>query len=240
MKTTYTRDASKILPCLKELPDGSLLTTKAIKIVIPSRFAERNLAEVGSDIFIPGIYAIMTPEGSYAVSTVCARIRITPSKIMKQMMFGVEYYEFHFEPGQIVIPDLNVVKQDTFIYYVFDEIITKANIPWYLNYNDLSCIFDSCAEYAGTKIADNYELTELIVAFIARSDKDRTKGYRTITKGYTDLVGNPPAYVPLSNVIYSATSTSNRLAGSYMSDGIVGSLVTPTTRVDRVESFLRA
>lgn len=237
-KLGLTRNANAILNNLKELPNGSVITTKACKIQIPTRFGERNLAEIGVDIFIPGIYAIIM-DNMYAVSLVNAQIKIAPAKILKKLIEDVEYYEFFFEPGQVMFKSTTLVQKDTLLYYVFDEIITKANIPWFLNYDDLGKLLDSSYHYTGKNIANNQELTELIISLISRDPDDRIKYYRTAVKSYADLDTTPPTYVPLNSVIYSATNTLNKLAGNYINDGIISALVNPTERTERLDSLLR-
>ena len=56
---TLTRDAPKIHAVLKELEDKRLVTTKGCKIYIPSRYAERGLAQVGVETNIVGMAAIV-------------------------------------------------------------------------------------------------------------------------------------------------------------------------------------
>jgi len=233
------RDAGRIHSVLKELPDGRLITTKGCKIQIPVRFEERNLASIGIETTIVGIYAIIVDDTFYAVSVVNAMMRIEPTSTNVINVLGDEYYEFVFEPGSTVISSLDLVMTDTLTYRIYDEIISKGRVPWYLGYTEMGKIFDTAKEHAGANIGANQEVTELIVSMISRDPNDRTKYYRQVVKDMTDLSKNPPAFIPLKSVQFGATNTTNKLAGAFFHDGLVSALVTPADRTERIESILR-
>lgn len=233
------RDPAKVQSYLKELPDGRLVTTKGCKIIIPSRFAERGLAFIGIETQIVGIYAMIVDDAYYGVSLVNAMIRIEPTSTMKIVIDEEEHCEFYFEPGATVIPDTQLVKIDTLVYKIYDEIIAKGRVPWYLGYTELGKLFDTAKYHAGANIGTNHEVTELIVSMISRDAKDRTKYYRQTVKTMDEVTKHPPAFIPLRSVTYAATNTTNKLAGSYFKEGVVSALVSPADRVERIEEILR-
>lgn len=233
------REPTKVHSYLRELEDGRLVTTKGCKIYIPTRFAERGLASIGIETHIVGIYAIVVEDLYYGVSMVNAMIRIEPTSTMKVVIEEEEYFEFMFEPGSTVMASTQLVKQDTLVYKIYDEIISKGRVPWYLGYLELGKLFDTAKYHAGANIGGNHEVTELIVSMIARDPKDRTKYYRQTVKTLDDLKRTPPAFIPLRSVTYAATNTTNKLAGSYFNDGLVSALVSPADRVERIEEILR-
>lgn len=233
------RDASKVKEALHELPSGELVCTKQVKIVIPTRFSERGLAEVGMNTYIVGIYAMIVEDKFYAVSLVNTMIAITPTSTLKIKIKGVEHYEFTFDPGQIVMPRTNLVKNDILVYKIYDEIVSKGKVPWYLGYDDLGHIFDTALSHGGANIGTSPEVTELIISIIARNGKDRTEYYRSSINSLEELKTSPPVFISLKSVPYAATNTTNKLAGSYWNEGVVSSLVTESTRVERIENLLR-
>lgn len=232
------RDANKVSESIVEMPDGSVVAKKECKIYIPSRFAERGLAEIGIDNYIVGIYAIVVEDEFYAVSLINAMIKIEPTETKRIKIGGVEYFEFYFEPGRTMIKSTNLVKVDTLVYRIYDEIISKGRVPWYMNYSDLGRIFDTARSHAGANIGENPEVTELIISLIARDKNDRTKYYRTTLKSKEDLE-KQPAFIPLKSVIFAASNTTNKLAGSYFSTSVVSALVSPADRTERIEALLR-
>lgn len=232
------RDPAKVHSCLRELPDERLVALKPLKIYIPVRFEERNLASIGIETNIAGIYAMVVEDTYFAVSMVNAMIRIDPTSTVKIMIDDTEYYEFFFEAGSTIMPSVQLVKNDTLVYRIYDEIISKGRIPHYLNYMDLSRIFDTAKFHAGANIGTNHEVTELIISLIARDSKDRHRYYREICTSEEVLSESTPAFIPLRSVTYAATNTTNKLAGSYYHEGVVSALVSPSTRVEKIEALL--
>lgn len=236
--STLIRDAAKVKSYLRELEDGRLVTTKGCKIYIPCRFEERELASIGIETHIVGIYAMTVEDTYYAVSLVNALIRIDPTSTVRVLINGDEYYEFMFEPGATVMKSVDLVKTDTLVYKIYNEIFAKGRVPWYVGLNDLAKIFDTASYHAGANIGQNQEVTELLVSIIARNAENRHQYYRQFAKT-EEALKTPPAFIALRSVTYAATNTLNKLAGSYARDGLVSALVTPTERVERIEEILR-
>jgi hypothetical protein len=234
-----THDPAKVQSYLKELPDERLVTTKGCKIHIPARFAERQLATIGIETYIVGICAVIVEDQYYGVMLVNAMMRIEPTSTLRVNVDDDEYYEFYFEPGATVIQSVQLVKTDTLVYRVYDEIIAKGREPWYLDYAHMGHLFDSAKYHAGANIGQNHEVTELIVSMVSRDPDDRTKYYRQAVKTKADLKKKPPVFIPLRSVQYSATNTTNKLAGSYWTDALNSALVSPSTRTERIEELLR-
>lgn len=235
------RDPQKVHACLQELPDSRLIALKEVKIYVPARFEEQGLYEqVGSDTYIVGIYAIVVEDKYYAVSLVNAMIRVDPSSELKVKIQGEDYFEFTFAPGTSVFPTVNLVKNDVLVYRIYNEFISKGKIPWYLGYSELGQIFDTAQYHAGANIGQNPEVTELIVSIITRDAADKVKYYRTTINKPGEDVNKEPSFIPLRSVTYGATNTTNKLAGSYWQEGLTSALVSPSERVERIESLLRA
>lgn len=238
MSSHLIRDATKVYPALKEMQDGRVVVSKSTRIQIPARWSDRYLATVGVENYVTGVMAIIVDDMFYAVSNICAQFRLVPDKVSIVTINETEYYDFYFEPGSTIFESTDLLRQDTLVYYLFDEVITKGNVPWYMGYEDLGKMLDSAEKYAGTSLAKNRELNELITSLIARSPKDRTDYFRVLAKGVGDIMS--PDYVALSSVSYSATSTLSKIAGAYMSEGMTSALVNPSTKIERIESLLRA
>ncbi len=234
------RSPEKIHACLTELPSGQLVTSKKLCIYIPTRFAERNMAYVGLDNYILGIYAIVLDDTFYGTSLVNAMINIDPTETNRIKINDEQYFEFTFKPGSTVFKNVNLVKTDVLCYSIYDEFFSNGRIPWYVSYEDLGKIFDTAYYHAGANIGTSKEVTELIASIVARDKDDRNKFFRTTVNTLADLDTKRPVIIGLHNVSYSATNTTNRLGGSYMSIGVTAALVSPTSRVEKIENLLRA
>jgi hypothetical protein len=238
-RNQFVREPARVLAVLKELPDLRLVTTKPLKVYIPTRFAERGLAQIGIETHIVGIAMLVVEDKYSSILMVNAMMRIDPTSTVKVKMGEDEFYEFFFEPGSTFISSLELVKTDTLVYKIYDELFSKGRVPWYVTYSDLGKIFNTAREHAGANIGGNHEVTELLVSMIARNSSDRHQYYRQSIEKMADLIKNPPAFIPLRSVTYSATNTTNKLGGSYFHEGVVSALNSPAERVERLESLLR-
>lgn len=72
------------------------------------------------------------------------------------------------------------------------------------------------------------------MAIISRIKSDRNKQFRTLAGDEQVMKTQKPTYIPLRSVIYSATNTLNKLAGSYMQVGVVSALVTEVEKLDEI------
>lgn len=233
------RDPGLAKQVLEVLPDKKVVAKVTCKIVVPCRFIERGLAYVGIDNYIVGVMALVV-EDRYCISTTNAMFNIEPTVTNKIKIEGEDHFEFVFEAGSTVFKTTALVKTDVLVYKLYDEIFSKGYVPWYLNYEDLGRIFDTARKHAGAKIGTNKEVTELVVSIVARDATDKTKYYRTVINDLKDLTGIPPEFIPLRDVTYAATNTTNRIGGSHTRVGIVAALNNPADRTERIESLLKA
>lgn len=233
----YKRDASKVLPHLKELKDGSVITTKGCKIYIPTRFRDKNLATIGKETYILGLFMITVDDKYYAVNNVNALIRIEPGSINTVSLDGKDYFEFVFEQNDTVFPTTDLVRDDTLLYYIFDEIVSKGNIPAYMNYLDLGSLFDTSQKFAGVELASTPTIMHMLLSKVARDPGDLNAYFRQVSSG-DDL--DAVRFLQLRSNTHGATNTTARLMGSYFSDNITSALVNPSEKEENIERILRS
>lgn len=231
------RNPKSVLATLHEMEDDTLVTSAGCKVYVPSRFAERGLASLGAETYIIGICAIVVGD-QYGIMMVNAMMRLDPAEINRVQVGEDEYLEFVFYPGSVVVSNLKLVKTDTLTYKIYDEIIAKARVPWYLNYFDLAKIFDTARHHAGANIGANKEVTELLISISARNPKKRTEYYRQVIESENDIATNPPYYASLKDVTLSATNAVNKLGGGYFRNGTVSAINSPSERTERLEEIL--
>lgn len=238
--TKYKRDAAVSLSYLTVNEAGQVITKRPCRIQIPVRFTEIGLGEIGIRTFAYGLFPIIFDTDEYAVINVNAILELRPFKLTATTIDEVDYHEFHFEAGQVLIQTTDLVKRETLLYNVFDEFIFKGKLPWYAQYDDVGKLFDTAEYHAGSKVGQNTEVIEFIASMVTRSKEDRSKYIRTVASTYADTSLDKIDYVALMSVFYSVKSTVNKIAGSYFSDGVVSALVSPSERVEKIESVLRA
>jgi hypothetical protein len=233
------RDVDKVRACIKSMEDNSLVAKKECRIYTPVRFTECGLASIGAETYIVAIYAMVVDGMFYSTNIANAMIRIEPTSTNKVMIEEEEYYEFIFEAGAVISPSLLLARVDTLTFRIYDEILSKSKVPWYMDYSDLGKIFDTAKQHANANIGENNEVTELIVSTIARDKDNRHKYYRNTVKTEADLLKKEPVFTPLRSVTYAATNTTNRLGGSYFGTGVISALNTPAERTESIEALLR-
>lgn len=231
------RDGEKIISCLKEIGD-KLITTKGCKIYFPKRFEDKGVATIGSYNEVLGFIGIVVDNKYYAALSVIAKIPFTPDETNTIDINGTIYYEMSFDPGSVVCPNLNVIKQDTLCFNIYD-IFFKGCVPWYMDYKDMCDIYSTAKEYADASIGERPEAIALSVSLIAR-DSDNIRIY------YRQTVGNmskgcvkTPTWISMKSVEYGATNTISKLGGNYFQDGVISSLLDPTDKVEKIERILR-
>lgn len=238
--SVWKRDASKVKAALVRQPDGSVLATRPIKIYVPERYTEKGLAEVESETFIVGIYAMVVDDKFYAVSKINAMMRIKPTTISTVKFDGTSYLEFNFEAGSVVIATTSLIKSDTLVYNIFNYFISNGAVPWFLSYEDMATLFESAEHHAGVRLTKSHSILEMFAAAIARDQEQRTKYYRHTLDDTSEKPIEPVAYIALRNISLGATNTTARLQGSFWSDGLTSALANPSNKLERVEQLLRS
>ena len=238
--TKYVRDAQQVLAQLKENSAEQVIAKVPMKIMCPVRYSEIGLGQVGIDTYVYGLIAIILDSGVYTVMNACALIAIDPYKFTITTIDEVDYHEFYFEAGDVVIKTLNVVQQESIIFKVFNEFVFQGKIPWYVSYRDAGLLLSTAKQYAGSNAAQNPEVLEFIASMITRWKEDRTKLIREVATKSSDFLDSNLDYVGLKSVFYSVKSTVNKLTGSYFKDGVTSALVNPTDSSSKIEKILRA
>jgi hypothetical protein len=238
-RSRWIRNPAKVQAALAEQPDRSELALRDVRIYIPARFAEKQLAEIGAEIYTVGIFAMVVDDKYYAVSTVNAMMRLKPTTISTVKFDGDSYLEFRFPPGSTVIADTNLIRTDSLVFKIFSELISKGRVPWYLDYEDMAKLFETAESHANVRFGAVHSIMEMFVAAIARDPADRAQYYRSV---YEERDGKPtvdPSYIPFVSITYGATNTTSRLLGSYFDQGLVSALTNPSEKTEHIEQLLR-
>ena len=161
------RNGSKVKSCLKNIGDSSMVTSK-ITVLFPSRYVDKKLAIMGDTVLVLGVIVIIDDNNNYAVMNAPVMIELSPSMSGEVSINDVTYTSLGFAKDDIFIGNVNVVKRDGFVFDLFDEFFIHGNIPWFLNYEDVSNLLMLSNKYAGTDIGDNPLGLELVTSIVAR------------------------------------------------------------------------
>lgn len=234
------RDAAMVHAALHETPDGKLVAKKSLKIIIPQRYSEGKLAIISDTIKIPAIFAMVVDDKFYATSIACAMMQITPSVTTVIKHEDDSFLVFEFEPGSIVTPNVNLVKSDAYVYYIYDEIVAKGKVPWYIDYVDYGHLFLTSEYHGNIRLGDSNAPLEIIASSTSRSPKDRTEYFRHYIQKPEQMYTERPNFVALRSILDGPTDTVSKLMGSYWDLGMTSALVNPGTESHGVEKLLKA
>ncbi|AGX01864.1 virion structural protein [Erwinia phage PhiEaH1] len=237
--TKLKRNPAVVVAALKELPDGSLAVLKPCRIHVPETFRSKQLLTMGRDTLSMGFFSVILDSGEYGVYTIPAMIRLNPAETVTTTIDEREYYEFRFQPGQILVKSTDLVKDNILLYYLVEEIVARGRIPWYYTYEDLGEFFNLMLKYAGSSLVLTPAVGEMVIAQIARMMADRRRPIREILKKVAEDVSDRVAWVPLRNVEFGAQDTTAKVTGSYMAEGLDSAIVNPSDKVSKMESILR-
>lgn len=217
---------------------NSMIVTKDMYILFPARFEDKNLAYFNETISVVGFVAIVI-DNVYTTMKIPTYINVNPSKVSKVKIEEVEYYKLDFDANNVFIDNINLVKSDGHIYFIFEEFFIRGNIPFYFDYSDPTKVFDKVKKYCGSSIGKNPAALELFTAIIARYSKNRSISYRHALNKNPNMKENP-VYTGLLNVFHTFNNNLSKIGGSYLSDGIPSAIDNnDSTNVSSLEKIYR-
>lgn len=236
--STLVRDKDIILSSIAEDPMGGLIAKEALKIVIPVKYEEANFANVAGSVYTLAIFAIVK-DGKYAVNNIPTKVRLFPTEINEVKYHDETYYELHFDKGSQITDNINLVKDDTLGYYIYNYFIALGKIPWYMGALDLLNILARSKEYTGAVYGPGQTVIEMMVSMCLRDNTDIMKYWRQSIKTQEDIYKNHPDFAPLRNIPLGARNTTAKLMGAYFDEGLNSALLYPSDTTERVEQLLR-
>jgi len=226
----YNKEAFKNVFVTK---GNMIITTKDIKVVFPERYKAINLVELGSVVKIVNIYSVLDDNKNYVTSIAPVYNFLTPTNIQEVMIDDTLNIMLEFEAGTVFATNNKLVRNESFMFNIFDEFFIKGKIPWFLQYDQISNLFLEAKKYAGSKIGDNPLTMEIIAAIISRNEQNKQQYYRQNMKGI-------PVHVGLNNIYYSFDNTSAKLVGAYFGAGVSSAIVNKEKKPTVVADMLRA
>jgi hypothetical protein len=233
------RDVARVKASYKQGNDGSIIATKPTKLIFPERFLEKSLAEIGVRSYVAGCFAHVVEDEVYAVVLAVAMIEVKPSSIATIKIEGDSYIEMSFEPGDRLIVQQEAIQDKFMAFHMYNEIISKGHVPWYLHYDDRIKLLFTANKLAGMDLLSNHGVLELNAAAISRDPKDINRFYRHAVESYAQADKDTPISISLMSVSYGTTNATSRLMGAYWEQGLNSELANPSTQVENVERLLR-
>lgn len=237
--TNFKRNPEIIKSKISSADGKSMVAKDDLFILVPQRFAAKGLLKLGTEVEFVCMYCIFDKAGNYAVSNVPGFLATIPDRTYIETIDEVGFYKFQYNKGSVIFGSMIIAKDDTLVFKIFDEYLQRGNIPWYYNYDDALGILERVQKYTGLGVGQRSEVSHFMLSLLSRDPSDRKKYYRHGIKSYSTVATMYPKYVPMKSVNDVANNTLSKLTGSYFNDGVIGALISPSDKADKIEELLR-
>lgn len=207
---------------------------KKLTIKIPRRYEVHNCLTVSDTVTTLAIFSMTFDDKEEYGYFLPGIINTQPSKTYKLTENETDYLVCEYQTGDIFITSKSILRQAFIAYVLFVECYMNGNIPDFMSYNDSAFIFDKSQEVCDFNIGVKHASVELINAHNARDSKNLNIRYR-----YTDMK-TPPAWIGFRNIGYGTDSTTTKLIGSYLPDGVNSAIVNTSHEHHEMEDILRS
>ena len=214
--------------------DNSLIFIgDTLEILVPSRYGNHGYLDISNSVKTIGIFDMVINGSVNLGYMLAAVIEILPSDIQSVTIDNEKYEKLTLHKGDVFILDNTVIQDSKISYVVFYEMVFSGHYPKFLTYDSLAFLFDNMAEVTGDKFSTDHMIFEMIMAMVSRDSTNLSDQYR-LTSRTKDR-----AIIPLRMVSHIAQSTTAKILGSYMTDGIESALVNASDAPSAVEDLLR-
>lgn len=238
--TSFRKDPAKVLKNIEVDEENFLLIAKApVQIMVPEHYFNGKLGSIGERYMVTGIFAVIAGT-NYCTSLVNAQMPLTPDDVNTVVIEDSRYYVFSWEAGGVICPNTRLPQNPALVYEIYDEVIAKGKMPWYIKRRERAELLYTAPRFAGVNLGDEHELQSIFAASCDRDHTDLSKHARTYFKSQDDYDTYPCSYIPLRSVAMGTDNTTAKMLGAYLESGVTSALVNPTDTAEDVESLLRA
>ena len=225
--------ADNLKKYFKDSDSEVIFTGKTLEVFIPKRYETFDLVLVQDVIKTLGIFEMVIDSNIKKGFLLPALITMVPHETYSTTIDGIDYYVGKFITGDKFMTSKTILKQGHIAYFMFLEFISLGNLPKFLGYEEVAFLFDKAVQMCGVKLNFNHSVFEMIYAHLFRDPNDLTKKYR-----HTDMK-KKPSFIELRSVTWGPDSTSSKLIGSYLGDGLNSALVNQADQPSELENLFR-
>lgn len=208
---------------------------KKLEIFVPKLYQDRGLLVLGDVASCLGIFQMRIDDTFYSNVMILARLSIEFVSNHVVTEGDTQYMVLTLEHGSVFIANSRIVKDANIIYEIFVTFIALGKVPDSISYDSIQSLFDNDDAHCGVSLKVNHSVFEMIYAHMYRDAKDPYTFYR-----HTPMTA-PPQIVSIRQISHGPISTSARITGSYLAEGMTASLVDDTVRTPSVvENLMRA
>jgi hypothetical protein len=210
-----------------------VFTGDTLEVFVPDRYSMHGYLDISGSIKTIGVFDMLINGSIPAGYLLAGQIEIMSSNIEYKTVGTDRFVKATLHKNDIFIRDINVVRDVKISYVLFYEIYTGGHYPEFLTYERCATLFDSIAEVTGDSFRNNHMIFEMLVSMLHRDRDNLQVMYRN-----TDRT-KPPIRIPMRMTAHVAQSTTGKIIGSYMKDGMDSALVNAADFNSDVEDLLR-
>lgn len=232
----FKRD-DKYLSSAIKVTKSRYIAQEDLFIMFPKRYIDLHLGDIDNTVSVLSVLIVYNKDFKYSVINIPSMVNITPDSI-EEIEIGDEiYFKMTIIKGDAIIDSRDVIVDGDVGYGVFNILLVKGVIPWYVSYLDLVKIFENIPKYTGSKVGGYISVIKIMIAISARSKDDPSIPYRKVIKSFDD--NTPVHWVGLNNIYYTYNSTASKIFGSYMKPGMISAMVNPEKKATKLENIIR-
>lgn len=218
---------------LKKVGD-ELITLKECYILFPKTYVNKQLAYVGDDISLVGVFAICYDK-KYAVSLAPTRFAIGNCLAETIKIADEDYYKLTFSPGSVIFKSTKALKVKVFSYNIVNYFIDYGKVPWFFNYVDAAELLRDIHYWCNIHLG-NQAIFDMLISIISRTHDDLRVYYRETLKSEADLFKHP-RFIPVMEKSLTATSTIARVTGGELKKAFRETLIDESTQREELEDL---
>lgn len=219
--------------------DGSVLALCDLEVHLLQQWENSWVTTVGETVSSYLVAGVVAKDYFFSLTALMEVTFLPRDMEVKTIETGSKKENYNvllFNKGDVVIENINVMRDNNAAYKYFTEFKKYARIPWYVDNNVLSGLFDNAHEECGGKVGVTPQAIRVYDAYQYRDPDNYNRPYR-----YSQAMqeGKPPVIVGLNNISMIVESTLSKTMGGYLNQSTIAAIVNPTERVTVTEKVVK-
>jgi len=224
---------SSVMKYFKKVNNAFVFTGKKLTVKIPRRYENYNLLKAENEVQTLAIFEMIIDDKESHGFLLPAVIIMAPSHTFNKTIDEIDFLIAEFQAGDKFMTNTQILKQPHISYAMFVEFIALGNLPKFMDYESTAFLFDRSKSICDADLRVHHSVFEMIYAHLFRDPDDLTIKFR-----HTNMK-KKPEFIELRSVTYGTDSTTAKIIGAYMNDGINAAIVNPAHQKHELEDLLR-
>lgn len=206
----------------------------SLVVYIPKRYEVYDLLTISETVKTLAVLDLVINDTYHSGLLMLTTIEIEPDDVSNTTIGDVPFLVLTLSKGSKFICHTDRIADNTIVYALWMEFITRGKLLYNIDYDTLSRLFDQAGPMCSANLGVDHVIFEVIYAHLCRDPENLAVQYRHLEtkKGFK--------LIPLRNVGYATTSTTSRITGSYFGAALNSSMIQTVEEKTPLESLLRS